>query len=90
MESKKGESRWAEDQRSAKQMRPGLGALYATRNDPRPQMIPKIDLNTTQNDPRLQMITKFFHTRPEMIPEELSEWNGMTFNSRRCMLELLK
>ena len=43
------------------------GELYATRNDPRPQMIPK-----------------FFHTRPEMIPEELSEWNGMTFNSRRC------
>ena len=29
------------------------GELYATRNDPRPQMIPK-----------------FFHTRPEMIPEE--------------------
>ena len=56
------------------------GGLYTTRNDPRPQMIPKIALNTTQNDPRPQ----FFHTRPEMIPEELSEWNGMKFNSRRC------
>ena len=42
-----------------------------TPNDPRPQLIPKIDLNTTRNDPRLQMIPKFFHTRPEMIPEEL-------------------
>ena len=41
--------------------------LYATGNDPRPQMIPQ-----------------FFHPRPELIPEELSEWNGMTFNSRRC------
>ena len=45
--------------------------LYATRNDPRPQMIPKLDLNTTRNDPRPQMIPKLFHTRPEMIPEEL-------------------
>ena len=27
------------------------GGLYTTRNDPRPQMIPKIDLNTTRNDP---------------------------------------
>ena len=35
-------------------------------------MIPKIDLNTTRNDPRPQMISKFFHTRPEMIPEELN------------------
>ena len=42
------------------------GGLYTTRNDPRPQMIPKIALNTTQNDPRPQ----FFHTRPKMIPEE--------------------
>ena len=25
------------------------------------------------------MIPKCFHTRPEMIPEELSEWNEMTF-----------
>ena len=61
-----------------------LSVLYATRNDPRPQMIPKIDLNTTRDDPRPQMIPKFFHTRPKMIPEELSEWNGMTVNSRRC------
>ena len=35
----------------------------------------------TRNDPRFQMIPKFFHMRPEMIPEELSEWNGMKFNS---------
>ena len=27
--------------------------LYATLNDPRPQMIPKIDLNTTPNDPQI-------------------------------------
>ena len=26
---------------------------------------------TTPNDLRPQMIPKFFHTRPEMIPEEL-------------------
>ena len=38
----------------------------------------------TRNDPRPQMIPKFFHMRPEMIPEQLSEWNGMKFNSRRC------
>ena len=50
--------------------------MYTTRNDPRPQMIPKINLNTTRNDPRPQMIPKFFLRRPEMIPEELSEWNG--------------
>ena len=48
-------------------------ALYATRNDPRPQMITKIDRNTTRNDPRPKMIPKFFHTRPEMIPDQ----NGM-------------
>ena len=23
-------------------------------------------------------------TRPEMIPEELLEWRGLTFHSRRC------
>ena len=45
--------------------------LYTTRIDPRPQMIPQIDLNKTRNDPRPQMIPKFFHTLPEMIPEEL-------------------
>ena len=45
--------------------------LYTTRNDPRPQMIPKIDLSKTRNDLRPQMIRNFFHTRPEMIPEEL-------------------
>ena len=59
--------------------------LYTTRNDPRPQMIPKVNLNTTRNDPRPQMIPNFLHTRPEMIPEEL--WNGMEWddvNSRRC------
>ena len=58
--------------------------MYATQNDPRPQMIPKLDLSTTRNDSRPEMIPKFFHTRPEMIPEELSESTGMTFNSRRC------
>ena len=57
------------------------GGLYTTRNDPRPQMIPKIALNTTQNDPRPQ----FFHTRPEMIPEEfeitrIEERNSLTRN----------
>ena len=63
---------------------PKILDLYATPNDPRPQMIPKIDLNTTRSDPRPQMIPQFFHMRPEMIPDELSEWDGMTFNSRRC------
>ena len=29
------------------------------------------DLYTTRNDPRPQMIRNFFHTWPEMIPEEL-------------------
>ena len=29
------------------------GNLYTTRNDPRPQMIPKIDLNTIRNDPQI-------------------------------------
>ena len=58
--------------------------MYTTPNDPRPQMIPQIDLTTIQIYPRPQMIPQFFHTPPEMIPEELSEWNGMTFNSRRC------
>ena len=38
---------------------------YATRNDSRPQMIPKIDLNTTRNDPRPQVIPKCFHTGPK-------------------------
>ena len=45
--------------------------MYTTRNDPRPQMIAKIDLNTTRNDSRPQMIPQFFHTPSEMIPEEL-------------------
>ena len=57
--------------------------MIPTTNDPpnrpkdRPEMIP---------DP------KFSHTRPEMIPEELSEWNGMTFFFLRFskMLELLE
>ena len=62
----------------------GMALTVQPRNDPRSQMIPKIDLNTTRNDPRPKMIPNFFYTRPEMIPEELSEWNGMTFNSRRC------
>ena len=38
-------------------------------------------LYTTRNNPRPEMIPRFFHTRPEMIPEELLEFNGMTFNS---------
>ena len=50
-----------------------LSPVRTAWNDPRPQMIPKIDLNMTRNDPR-----------PQMILEELSEWNGMTFNSQRC------
>ena len=29
------------------------------------------NLCTTRNDPRPQMIPQFFHTRPEMISEEL-------------------
>ena len=29
------------------------------------------NLYTTRNDPRPQMIPQFFHTRPEMISEEL-------------------
>ena len=33
--------------------------LYATRNDPRPEMIPKIDVNTTPNDPQF-----FSHATP--------------------------
>ena len=40
-------------------------------------MIPKIDLNMTWNDPRPQMIPQFCRMQPEMIPEELSEWNGI-------------
>ena len=40
------------------------------------------NLYTTRNDPRPQMIPKFFHTRPQMIPEKLSKSNGKTFPSR--------
>ena len=61
-----------------------LLVLYTTWNDPQPQMIPKIDLNMTWNDPRPQMIPQFCRMQPEMIPEELSEWNGMMFNSQGC------
>ena len=63
------------------------GGLYTTRNDPRPQMIPKIALNTTQNDPRPQ----FFHTRPEMIPEEFEitrNWRKKFFNKKFVKKEL--
>ena len=61
--------------------------MARTVHDPkwsRPQMIPKIDLNTTRNDPRPQIIPQFFSHATEMTREELLEWNGMTFNSWRC------
>ena len=64
--------------------------MYTTRNDPRPQMIPKINLNTTRNDPRPQMIPKFFLRRPEMIPEELSEWNGWRFIPENARITRVK
>ena len=63
--------------------------MMPTPNDPRHQMIPKIDLNTTRNDPRPRMIPNFFHTRPEMIPRWIigMEWDDVLFLK---ILELLE
>ena len=62
---------------------------HTTRNDPRPQMIPKIDLNTTRNDPWPQMIPQFFSQATWNDPRGIIgiEWDDDKFSK---MLELLE
>ena len=47
--------------------------IHTTQNDPRPQMIPKIDLNKTPNT------TQIFSHVTCNEPEELKEWKGKHF-----------
>ena len=49
-----------------------ISKLYSAANDPRPQMIPKLDRkwSRTANDPRCAL---------QMIPLEYEEWHGVWF-----------
>ena len=55
--------------------------LYATRNDPRPQMTPKIDLNTTRNDPRPQIFSHAIWNDPWGITGV--EWENICISGIR-------